>query len=300
MCTEFSQRLKDSHNFALEKGELVFSESTTENVVQNGIEFEIRFAPSLAFKPAGKADAKKNEGKPANPFLPYNPTLLVQELDHHVVLLNKFCVVPYHILVVTKEFYPQTDPPLPKDFAAVWYCLRRFKDNALAFYNCGASSGASQPHKHIQIVPMSACPPIFSILPKIPPEDQGKPLTTENLPYIHAFTRLDLDMLHNATDEDAGGYLSGVFFNLYDFMIDQIRHHPTSQTSSAGFVSYNFLLSQDTMMLVPRTLEKWGDISINSLGFAGTLLVKSLEQLNTVKTNSILDILKSVSFQKTE
>lgn len=37
-----------------------------------------------------------------NPFLPPNPALHVKDLDEHRVLLNKFCVTPHHILVVTK------------------------------------------------------------------------------------------------------------------------------------------------------------------------------------------------------
>ena len=31
-------------------------------------------------------------------------------------------------------------------------------DDSLCFYNAGKNAGASQPHKHIQVIPMSSIP----------------------------------------------------------------------------------------------------------------------------------------------
>jgi ATP adenylyltransferase len=56
-------------------------------------------APALNNKPT--AEKKEGEEKP-NPFLNPNPALVVKELDQHLVLLNKFSVIPEHILLVTK------------------------------------------------------------------------------------------------------------------------------------------------------------------------------------------------------
>ena len=42
---------------------------------------------------------------------------------------------------------------------------------------------------------------------------------------------------------------------------------------------YNLLATRDWTMIVPRTQECFGPISLNSLAFAGSLLVKNREQL---------------------
>ena len=107
-------------------------------------------------------------------------------MDHlsptHTLLLNKFNVVAYHVLVVTKQFEHQTDPLNLQDLEATWqtvqvtYCalltlhfyakahqvvvvclvsggvfMQAIPQGALAYFNCGPESGASQPHKHIQV-----------------------------------------------------------------------------------------------------------------------------------------------------
>jgi ATP adenylyltransferase/5',5'''-P-1,P-4-tetraphosphate phosphorylase II len=54
-----------------------------------------------------------------NPFLPYEEELWVQHLsDSHTLLLNKFNVVPHHVLVVTRQFESQQDPLNARDLAA--------------------------------------------------------------------------------------------------------------------------------------------------------------------------------------
>jgi ATP adenylyltransferase len=49
------------------------------------------------------------------------------------------------------------------------------------------------------------------------------------------------------------------------------------------------------MMIVPRSQEKFEGISINSLGFGGTLLVKNSEQLQQLKSYHPLTVLKQVA-----
>lgn len=56
---------------------------------------------------------------PRNPFLPYEEGLWVAHLsDTHTLLLNKFNVVPHHVLVVTRQFESQQDPLNSRDLAA--------------------------------------------------------------------------------------------------------------------------------------------------------------------------------------
>lgn len=65
-------------------------------------------------------------------------------------------------------------------------------------------------------------------------------------------------------------------------MISTIRY---DETYPAGLPSYNVILTLEHLHLVPRRLENHvlaetrDKLSVNSLGFAGMLLVKSDEEL---------------------
>lgn len=71
-----------------------------------------------------RSDPKTGSGQqptqaPRNPFLPYEEDLWVAHLsDTHTLLLNKFNVVPHHVLVVTRQFESQQDPLNSRDLAA--------------------------------------------------------------------------------------------------------------------------------------------------------------------------------------
>ena len=49
------------------------------------------------------------------------------------------------------------------------------------------------------------------------------------------------------------------------------------------------------MLVVPRSYEDFQSISVNSLGFAGTLFVKNQEQMNIIKEHKPLTILRHVA-----
>lgn len=46
--------------------------------------------------------------------------------DSHNLLLNKYNVVDYHMVLSTKAFVPQTDPLNESDFAALYVSLFHF------------------------------------------------------------------------------------------------------------------------------------------------------------------------------
>ena len=92
-----------------------------------------------------------------NPFLPYDADLWVTDISQtHICLLNKFNVIENHILVVTRVFEDQESLLTAEDFEAMWICMAEF--DGLAFYNSGPIAGASQQHKHLQIVPLPLAP----------------------------------------------------------------------------------------------------------------------------------------------
>lgn len=80
------------------------------------IPWTIRCVPALLDKEKDKVAKKSNKSETSNTVNngsqqqnkddvfspPYQSDLLVEELPEHTVLLNKFCVVPRHFLLVTR------------------------------------------------------------------------------------------------------------------------------------------------------------------------------------------------------
>lgn len=65
-------------------------------------------------------------------------------------------ILLYHL--GNTEFQSQTKPPTPPDLVLAYQILlagQRARNPFLAFFNCGDRSGASQPHKHLQFIPLN-------------------------------------------------------------------------------------------------------------------------------------------------
>lgn len=105
-------------------------------------------------KASGAGAAAKGPRKPAFDPFEHPEDALIVERDltlTHYLQLNKFPVVDDHLLVVTKAWEAQTDVATAADFGAIGAALRAV--DGFLFFNCGAASGASQPHKHFQLLP---------------------------------------------------------------------------------------------------------------------------------------------------
>ncbi|XP_063901775.1 uncharacterized protein LOC135121387 [Zophobas morio] len=112
------------------------------------INFELRVAEILT----KKVSADNSLAFQKNPFLPYDSELYICDLGNsHVCLLNKYSVVKNHILVVTKNYRHQSDSLTQDDIEAWKMGIKMLK--GIGFFNCGPESGASQPHKHFQVIP---------------------------------------------------------------------------------------------------------------------------------------------------
>lgn len=257
-------------------------ETEQETIVDGGISFDVRVISSLA----RKAHEANPEVHPPdfNPFLPYDEDLFVADISEtHVGILNKFPVVDNHLLIVTRAFEEQTSLLSMADFAALWACIQEF--DGLAFYNSGEIAGASQRHKHIQLIPS------FSDVPVVPIEHATGDIIEANgmgrcptLPFAHAIVRLDdVDTLTNV---DAASALVNHFRSmLRSLNLAGSSHNPKS---------YNLLATRRWMMLVPRSRECFEGISINALGFAGELLVADRDQLSTLRAQGPMAALKAV------
>jgi sulfate adenylyltransferase (ADP) / ATP adenylyltransferase len=259
-----------------------------EFIEQENIPFVVRIVVNIDRK---EKDKQKQEQKSKekkiefNPFLPYEKDLFVGNLSEtHLCLLNKFNVVDYHLLIVTRKFEEQENWLTLKDFEAMQLVLAEI--DGLAFYNGGKLAGASQRHKHLQLVPLpfvegeTQIPIASAIESAIFDGAIGK---IPVLNFEHGLAKL------NFTDSPKD--LLEIYHQLLrsvGFIGDRLEG--TKQTND-----YNLLATREWMLIVPRSLESFQSIGVNSLGFAGAMLVRDRQQLEIVKNYSPLKLLENVT-----
>ncbi|KAF8497653.1 ATP adenylyltransferase-domain-containing protein [Gautieria morchelliformis] len=300
---------------ALSSGDLLFFPSSVHPHLDSGVQFELRLCPALQHKPNPSANlvsvGESNE-RP-DPFAPpYNAKLLVGELESddgdYIVLLNKYSVVPKHFLLVTKEFQSQSSPLFPPDLLQAYLLLlaaRRSGQNYFTFFNCGELSGASQPHKHLQFIPVDSDgggPPVEKLAKLQTVEVQTAPFTIDSLPYTNYVFRLP-PSLPSSSSDDIMDALSQAFLQLLDLVIVTMRHDSSHRS---GPPSYNVILTLEHLHVIPRSKEKYvfsktGEfLSINALGYAGMLLAKNSAEIEAMKEEGLGKILSDVGLQKSE
>ncbi len=277
---------------ALASGALQPIPTKAEFVADGGVQFLVRVVSHLA----RKDQVRRAVGTPAapgeNPFLPYDPAMYVADASEtHVCLLNRFNVVDHHLLIVTRKFEPQERPLNLADFLALWTCLVEY--DSLGFYNAGAAAGASQPHKHLQLVPLPLADrgprvPIEPLLPRVPgtPPCSGP---ASGLPFAHAFARFNS---HEVATPAAAAHRT---LTLYRQMLRTLRLCGNLRDQATRTAPYNLLLTRQWLLVVPRSQERVAAISLNALAFAGALLVRSPEQLQTLRNHGLLAALKQVA-----
>jgi ATP adenylyltransferase len=242
----FLEALREATRRALAQGALAPIETVAETVDEEGVRFVVRRLPSLARKPSAGA---------GSPLVPWDERLFVAEVPPaHAMILNKFPVIVPHALLVSREFVPQEALLGPGDFQALAACLADW--DALAFYNGGREAGASQAHRHLQLVPRALGEMGLPIEPLVARAEEAQ---VPGLRFAHACGR------------SSGAFGAAGLHRLYRRLLAEAG----VREGTAGMQSapYNLLATREWMMVVPRTREKFDGISVNALGFAGSLFV---------------------------
>lgn len=257
------QRMQDVADDARASGALLSIDNQVEVVSDHGIDFVVRVAPQLIEKiRAGRGPVRDN------PFLPPEAELTVCPIgSHHQLILNKFNVLECHGLIVTNTFVDQSDQLTLADFSAVSQVLEQV--DGLVFYNGGKLAGASQAHRHFQIVPRdlgAGSLPVQAAIDACRHHENAK-----IFPFQHR-----LYWLPDTSPE-----------TLLDAWLKM----------EYAWRPFNLLLTREWMLVVPRSCESVEDISVNSLGFAGALLAKNEAERSCILEKGPISLLTEVSCQ---
>ena len=268
-----------------------FTETTTEVVEDGGFAYILKIARKLRDKPK----APKNTREWKNPFLPPDEDLYVCKLSEtHSLVLNKFNITPHHVIVITNDFVRQEEPLTVDDFVATCKVVESMPgDGGMAFFNCGPISGASQPHKHIQCIPLPIAytsdsvpidPPFHSVIQQALAEKQPcvDIVHVDRLPFLHGIIKITMN--------EGGDMLKHGYEAILDDLEMQVRDS-WSRTDS-----YNMIMTKEYMMIVPRRAEYIGSVGCNSMGFAGSFFLATQQEIDDVKTYGPTHVLSHLGF----
>lgn len=316
---------------AEESGHLLFSQTHLTTIHTAGIPYQLRYCPALANKPSGAPNSDKSTTKPKfDPFQDPSPELLIAQIPRenptHVLVLNKFPVIPNHFILATKEWKLQTDVLEKEDLDATYSCIKAWgeenKTNGtgpkrlFAFFNSGNESGASQPHRHLQFLPVEAMSqgdlgrwqPLIDTVSSQPTSSGSRYLRWAQVPFAHFALPLppnpSADTLHS------------IYISLYRAAFAAAQENPGSPpptTSGPAAISYNLAMTDSVMMICPRRSEsaripvdsaastgisEAGVVALNGTILAGTLMVKAEAEWDELRHHpeSLKEVLAAIGY----
>ncbi|KKY34443.1 putative histidine triad-like protein [Diaporthe ampelina] len=318
-------------NTAKANGDVNFYPTQVAVLKLESVPFQLRFSPSLANKPKGPPPASTGQDKKARPFNPFEdppPTALVSELqpDHRLVL-NKFAVVPEHSILVTRTFKQQTHLLAADDLAAAHACIRAYHEHdgrgLFVFFNSGEHSGASQPHRHLQLLPVES---MREGLPEAGAdggaEAAGWTVLADRLAGAggsggggggDVSAELPLATFAERIAGDAGPEaLRSAYIRLYRRacaaagLDEKGLGDPAAGDDVPAEISYNLGMTRTSLVVCPRVAEgdvvrsrdgkEVGRLALNGTVLAGTALVKSEAEWDALRADpgQLWDILGKV------
>lgn len=237
----------------------------------------------------------------------------------HNIVLNKYPVIPNHFILATKDNKPQTHLLEGDDLYLSYACLDAWegtKHSLFAFFNSGEHSGASQPHRHLQFLPVEDMKgdagdmwsPLCNTMTS-PAHSDLHLLHNPALPFIHFAVSLEdhpspADMLrrYKVLLKAALTRISGCL------SLESLEEAPIEDQGRTTF-SYNLAMTTKLMVILPRRKESSrimntdeSTIAINGTILAGTMMVKEEQEWLQLRREPemVERILRDISFPTTE
>ena len=176
-------------------------------------------------------------------------------------------------------------------------------DGLYAFFNCGHHSGASQPHRHIQMLPIARMRDGLD-------DDSPWSVLADRLTSTSAPFKTFAEKIHLGISSKE---LYATYLRLYHQACEAVAAH-FGKDSKVGEVtddgeariSYNMAITKDTLVILPRLAEGanilgsdgslLGSLSFNGTVLAGTALAKNELEWNALHkdTKGFEAVLKSI------
>ncbi len=271
---------REASRRARASGALVPLDTRVRHLEEAGVPFHVRVSPNVRQKEvAARAEERRDPFAP-----PYDHDLFVGHLSAtHAVLLNKYNVLDDHLLLVTRYWAEQASLLTPADCEALLRGLAGI--DGLAFYNGGAEAGASQAHKHLQLVPLP-------LAPEGPSLPFGELLDTSVftggvgqmplLPFHHAVLRME-----TAWIDDPARY-AHTLTHAVASLWRALGYDPGGPDQPAP---YNLLATRRWLWLVPRTHAGWDGLPVNALGYAGGLIARDQQAFDRLYESGLMRLL---------
>ena len=213
---------------------------------------------------------KKNTsiGPKINPFKPWDNILEIDSIGkYHQLILNKYPVQLGHILLITNEWKEQNGWLDIKDWEAIKEVNK--DTSGLWFFNSGPLAGASQPHRHVQLLRRDpselSCPREKWIL-DLNNVNYKNEKFSKNIILKKFSKSLNEENIHEIYKELA--YKLG----LGEPRKDKKPRYP-----------YNLIFTNKWIILIKRKTDNLYGISINALGYAGYILVTKKSDINYLR-----------------
>ncbi|KAK6221526.1 bifunctional AP-4-A phosphorylase/ADP sulfurylase [Pestalotiopsis sp. IQ-011] len=329
--------VKTAFTNAKATGDLSYFPTQAALLKLNSVHLQLRFSPALASKPKGPEPSSSNKDdankkKPFNPFENPLPSMTVVPRlpPSHALVLNKFAVVPEHSILITRGMKPQAHVLEADDLAAALACVRAYASAAhghdkgaeavsgggdgvgggsselFVFFNSGPHSGASQPHRHLQLLPVEQMragledPSSWNVLA------EGSDEQLRSLPFA---------VLREAIGPDTSAEdLHAKYVGLYRRAARLVSPGDGEDVPGEGEArfSYNMALTSRAIALCPRVAEgapitdrdgrEIGQVQLNGTLLAGTALVKNQELYDAIREDPELlsNVLKQIGVQPHE
>ncbi|KAI1826246.1 HIT-like domain-containing protein [Xylaria intraflava] len=298
--------VKEAFVKARASGDLIYYPTEVAILAMGSFAFQLRFSPSLAQKPKPPKPVEPH-ARPFNPFEnPSAPLLVAQLPPSHRLVLNKFAVVPEHFILATRDFKPQTHLLEADDIDAAYACVQAYRSankELFVFFNSGEHSGASQPHRHLQLLPVECMKDglesvehgsDWAVLADRVVRGQEK-----TLPFTVFSSPINAEMSAEAK------HLA--YLLLYKrAVLAATANNVEAASEGEAQICYNFAMTSESMILCPRTAEgtrikdgdgkEVGSISLNGTVLAGTALVKNKVEWDALRTNNkaLSDVLAGI------
>ena len=201
---------------------------------------------------------KNNYGPRKNPFKPWDKILEIEKIgNEHQLILNKYPVQKGHVLLITNTWKPQNGWLDINDWIAIQQVNK--DTSGLWFFNSSKIAGASQPHRHFQLLRRSkgeiSCPREKWFLNlKVNKGSDNK--LKQNIIVS------EINFLENS-------------LSLYDLYLELSKKMGLGDpiNDKKPRYPYNILITNNWIAIIKRKQDHIHGFSINGLGFAGYLLV---------------------------